>query len=190
MKKCAQKPNPELPHGYAEAYEAFHGDSVEHIWSDLNLWRAYEKGFVDVVWPEWTSDDSAPVVQQQIMERTKKTITQFQARILKAILEGNKFFLAKLYKAVNANNFPEPEMYGAYVAIHAFNELFLCEGHVSRAEWPTKQEVRIEAEKILSKNGISLTDRQWPRIYKTAGLSELDSATKGSARKRKTPSGN
>ena len=64
--------------------------------------------------------------------------------------------------------------------MEAFEQLFVRRGLKSKDDWPTKQEVRHRAEEILQKAGrVVPGERQWPRILKKAGLSELPSAPWG-----------
>jgi hypothetical protein len=77
-------------------------------------------------------------------------------------------------------------MHGIRAAIVAFEQLLSDEELQSKDNWPTKQEVRKRAEEILREAGRALPgERQWPRIFKEAGLGQLLSVIEGRARKRK-----
>jgi hypothetical protein len=100
-------------------------------------------------------------------KRLEAYLSSTQARINAAILLGDKAFLKRLLKAADLYlEFPpslntSPES----CAIWAF---FSLQEDLGR--WPTKAEVR----GCVKGHGFpSITDRQWPRIFKIAGLSEL-----------------
>jgi hypothetical protein len=177
---------PELPSGYIEAYERspeFDPDSVEEIWWCLqNLQGKSPLG------TERMRKD--PAVFQKLMKERKESNAEFKAKILKAFSEDDKVYLKKLFKALNSRGWPISKMDGVQAAIIAFDELFLFEELVSREDWPSKQEIRRHAEKILTIRKVPLpTERQWARIYKQAGLKDLLRVTQGRARKRKSNSG-
>jgi hypothetical protein len=176
--------DPDLPNGYAEACEKYQPDefeewSVELIWDLLYHWRDYEKGS-----PRLKARLPTHAVQK-IREETKIDYEEFKARICKAVLENDKAYLRMLQKALDSPTRPKREMIGVRAAIKAFEDLFIDGKRVSRDDWPSKQEVRRRAELILREAGRPLPgERQWPRIFKQAGLSELLSVTYGRGHKK------
>ena len=180
--------NPEFPPGYREAQEKYDPgwevDSIEDIWESIQLWRNYEKESPSL------KAECTELGFRKIREIDWENITEFQAKILLAVFEGDKPYLAKLSKAVSMSHPKLKRMTGTRAVIKAFYDPFFGVG-VSRNDWPTKQEVQHRAKEILTESGyLPLpTERQWPRFFKNAGLSGLLSAIHGRARKRKADSG-
>lgn len=174
------------PTAYLEACQKYHRfiyetpeKSVEGIWSDLAVWRAYKRDE-----PNLGEEYDSP-----IWVSFRESIAKTQARILKAVHDGDELYLKNLLKSAVTHKHkpPIPEINGIRSAILAFYFLYrhklLSDPN---AEWPTKQEVRRSAEQILKKAGQDLpSDRHWPRIFNKAGLWKLESATYGPARRRK-----
>jgi hypothetical protein len=179
--------NPEFPPGYRDAQKKYDPewevDSIEAIWESIQLWRDYENGSPSL------KAECTELGYRKIREIDWENIVEFQAKILLAVFEDDKPYLAKLSKAVRISHPKLKRMTGPRAAIRAFYDLFFGIG-VSHDDWPTKQEVRHRAEEILTQNGyLPLpTERQWPRIFKNAGLSELLSVKRGPAHKRKANS--
>lgn len=179
--------NPEFPPGYREAQEKYDPgwevDSIEAIWESIQLWRDYENGSPSL------KAECTELGYRKIREIDQENIAEFQAKVLLAVFEGVKPYLAKLSRAVSMSHPKPKKMNGPRAAIKAFYDLFFGVG-VSRDDWPTKQEVRHRAEEILTQSGyVPLpTERQWPRIFKQVGLSELLSVKRGPAHKRKANS--
>jgi hypothetical protein len=170
--------NPQYPPGFLEARKKYpsdadepEADSVTGILCRLDDWRCSErcseKGFPKV-----------PLMAEQTEE--------FKARILKAVLDADLAYLKNLIKAADPHERPQSQIHGIVAAILAFNELFIHKNLESKDDWPTKQEVRRRAEEILREAGrVVPGERQWPRIFRNAGLWALESVTYGRARKRK-----
>ena len=177
--------NPEYPPGYLEAYEKYLSatpppGSVAEIWDELRYWRSYENGLPEL------KPFSNPEGHKQALEIFAKRVEDFKARILKAVIEPDCAYLENLLKAKKLDRRPQLEMHGIRAAMEAFEELFVDEDLESKDDWPTKQEVRNRAKEILRKAGRALPgERQWPRIFRNAGLWDLPSVTYGHARKRK-----
>jgi hypothetical protein len=177
--------HPEVPPGFEKACEKYHeelsDDSLESIWEVLGIWRDFEKGSPRL------KAAIKPSAFPAVRKIQKEEIAEFKTRILKAVHDCDKTYLGNLRKALNSPTHPKPEVTGPRAAIKAFDDLFFGKLLVSRDDWPTKQEVRRRAEEILTQGGRSLPgERQWPRIFKQAGLSELLSVTHGRAHKRKS----
>jgi hypothetical protein len=181
--------NPEYPPGYLEACQKYPSDSahppagsVTEIWDKLKTWRGYEKGLPELKMLLAGNPD----LYKRALEVAAQHVEDFKARILKAVIEPDCAYLENLLKAKKLDRPPELEMHGIRAAIEAFEQLFLDESLKSKDDWPTKQEVRRQAEEILRKAGRALPgERQWPRIFRNAGLWDLPSVTYGHARKRK-----
>ncbi len=175
------------PKDYLEAsgkHPSFDKDSAQGIWDALESWRKREHVLLDIA-KRAESEGHAEILAK--VQTALGSIADFKNRILEAIRVNDKPFRANLAKALDAPKRPESITNGIQAAADAFWELFVEKGLFSSEDWPTKHEVRRRAEEILKKNGYPpLTDRQWPRIYRAAGLSELDSVTRGSARKKKS----
>jgi hypothetical protein len=181
----------EYPPGYLDAWAKYllkfpqgdtdpEPDSLQDIWEQVSLWRDYEQGFPKLKKRLSSYHDEA--YRRDCAEEVEK----FKARVGCAILEGDLGFLETLFKASGLKELPRPPLNGITAALDAFEQLFIEPGYSSRDEWPTKQEVRRRVEELLRAAGQSLPgERQWPRIFKSAGLSELFSVTFGRARKRK-----
>lgn len=174
------------PTAYLEARQKYHmtiadsaPDSLEGIWENLAEWRAYKRDE-----PHLGDKYDSPV-----WVLFRESIAKTQARILKAVHDGDPLYLKNLLKAatIGKGRPPYPQVDGIRSAIFAFGQLYRHELLSDpNAEWPTKQEVRQCAQQILKKAGQPLpSERHWPRIFNKAGLSQLLSATYGPARRRK-----
>jgi hypothetical protein len=157
--------------------------SVLDIWDYLEELREYQKGYPKLIARGETPD--SPRVQYALRGGAELA-REFNAQIWKAVTEGDRAYIGNLYKAMGYARKPLPEMNGIQAALKAFWDLFISPAYKSKDDWPTKQEVRRRAEEILQKAGCILPgERQWPRIFKNAGLWNLPSVTYGRARKRK-----
>jgi hypothetical protein len=185
-----QEDKSEYPPGYLEADEKYNSDdydpapdSVVEIWEKLDAWHDYEKGYPKVL--ERLNPDS--VFYQKLLKEGAQRIEEFKARLAKAAFDGDRVYFENLLKAIDCGDRrPEPDMNGIRAAIKAFENLFSYSLSRSKDDWPTKQEVRKRAEEILREAGRPIPgERQWPRIFRQAGLASLPSVTYGRARKRK-----
>jgi hypothetical protein len=127
--------------------------SPSTVWYDLKFWRNPNDG--DLKDPQRCVD--------------------FEKRILRAVRSGNVEFIRTLLKAMESKSPPLPTINASLAAMEAFRQLFSPHScGMTRAEWPTKKEVKALAIEILQKSGWMIpTTRQWTRAFQLAGLSEL-----------------
>jgi hypothetical protein len=153
------------------------------IWKELQRWKQYAKhhpGFV----PEGYLPSRA--VPAEFSER--EDIENFKNLILFAAFYGQKEILQILLETATLSKAPEPDVYSVRAVIKAFASLFRgartdnCEN-----DWPKKKEVRQMAEEILKEAGRPIPGtREWPRIFRKAGLSGLRSKPRQSKSSRNT----
>jgi hypothetical protein len=175
----------ESPPGFEEACEKYcaadfedYEDSVDGIWAGINTLRESEKGFPNVR-------------HSGMLPRLRNEVKETRERIIKAVIDGDLSYLAKLTDALELTEQPKPTKTAYQAAIEAFINLCFerCEKQtggswpkemvpkVTLEEWPTKQEVRELAEHILEHAGAAPPSaRHWPRVFKEAGLWALPHA--------------
>jgi len=155
---------PELPPGFEDALgrHPTRNSIVEQMWKDLSNWRAGKM--------------------------TPEAAAIFEAKIIDAARSGDVTYVRRLLRVMELRLCPQHvPLTGADAAKRAFIRLYFNKSAIQNREWPTKQEVRKLAEKILEEGGCPLpVERHWPRIFAQAGLSELLSAIHGRARRRNT----
>jgi hypothetical protein len=164
----------DYPPGFMEAVERYTDKEFvfrSEIFGGLRKWREHvernpEDGLLCRIRPP-TSDDYA-------------STKFFKNLVLVAVFYGNKEILQALFDTVTLTKPPEPDMRGARAVIAAFCELFKG---IGKDDWPLKKEVRERAIEILKAAGSLIPGRrEWPRIFRKAGLSELRNAKRRSAR--------
>jgi hypothetical protein len=143
------------------------------LWEGLQKWREHvERNPESAPWYrmiDWSSED-------------RETGEYFQNLILHAVFFGHQEVLQPLLETAMQHAAPEPDMHGVRAAIQAFSELF--EGG-DEHDRPTKGEVRDAAAEILTNAGLPIPGRrEWPRIFKKAGLSNLRAAPRRSKSNR------
>ena len=171
--------SPELPPGFEEAceeYPDFQDDSVEDIWESLHTWQRYKQG-----WPN-PNPKYFPypfTTREEFLASIAEQIAEFQARILKAAENREASYIRTLLKAVQMPNHPVALIDAVRATIEAFGDLF-DETRQTKDQWPNKQQVRRLAEEKLRKAGVPTpSERQWPRIFRKAGLWALPKAPRG-----------
>ena len=140
----------------------------------LQKWKQYIKAHPELL-------PNVPCVR--LLPDERKEALDFQNLVLGAVFRGDREFLQLLLEVSTLSAAPEPDMHGVRAVIAAFSDLFrgatYGEGWSYSEEWPTKKEVRQAAEVILKKAGLPVPgDREWPRIFRKAGLTKLRSGTR------------
>jgi hypothetical protein len=142
------------------------------IWQELQRWRQYAKRNPETT-PWFKMTNTHPSCDDRVF------IADFKELILAAVFRKEEDILRALVDTVRLAQAPEPDMHGVRAAMIAFRDL--CKGGVDENNWPLKKEVRERAIEILKENGSLVPGRrEWPRIFKKAGLSKLRNATRRS----------
>lgn len=146
------------------------------FWTGLQKWKEYIKAH-----PEFLPD--VPALRFWPDER--KEAEDFQNLILGAVFNADKDnadkeLLQLLVEIATLSSAPQPDMNGVRAAIAAFCNLFKgAHSDDPSNDWPLKGEIRKEAEAILKNDGLPIPgDREWPRIFRKAGLSMLRSGVR------------
>jgi hypothetical protein len=171
----------DYPPGFLKAVEKYADKKFifrSEIWDGLRRWKQYAKHDPELVPEEHLLSPAR--VGKFFFER--EDIENFKNLILFAAFYAQKEILQILLEAATLPKVPEPDMNGVRAVIAAFGELFT--GAISEdcsKDWPTKKEVRRKAEEILKKAVLPIPGaREWPRIFRKAGLRELRRASRES----------
>ena len=164
----------DYPPGFLEAVEQYADEKFvcrSEIFEGLRKWREYAE----------RNPESAPSYATRPPSTDDREIVDyFKELILAAVFYGRKEILQTLFDTATLTKPPEPDMRGARAVIAAFCELFKG---IGKDDWPLKKEVRERAIEILKAAGSLIPGRrEWPRIFRKAGLSELRNAKRRSAR--------
>jgi hypothetical protein len=177
--------NAEYPQGYKEAYEKHlkEDEDIKSFWMFVKMQEDFRKEL-----DQFDSDSGAGVLKkyvsmlnpmprdkslpeyQEFIKNIRGAVAQFDSYIPEAVHAGNTDFVEKLLNAMRSPELPKIEWNGTKAALRAFRILFDCKEIKSREHWPTKKQVRGQAQELL---GYEISDRHWPRIFKEAGLWQL-----------------
>ena len=146
------------------------------VWKSLRKWREYVE----------RNPESAPRCKTEPSSTDdRETIEYFKEQILCSVFYGQEDILRALLETVTLPKAPEPDpdMDTVRAVMTAFFELYKGGG---KDHWPNKTQVREAATVILNQAGLRVPKnepehkRNWPRIFRKAGLRNLPPAPKKS----------
>jgi hypothetical protein len=88
----------------------FDEDSIEGIWQSLKQWDDYQEGFPGF------RERFGPESHQQKLEWARHAIAAFDSRVLAAVHGRDIHYLQKLLKAIQATEYPRPDIHGVIAA--------------------------------------------------------------------------
>jgi hypothetical protein len=142
------------------------------IWGWLRTWREYVERNLQF---EPIFMGSPPYEQTPPSTDEGDIVEYLKNLILCAVFYGQKEILQAVVETAMLTKPPEPYINTVRAVIIAFSNLFTG----AENGYPTKKEVRAAATDILNKARLSAPlDREWPKIFKKAGLSKLPQARK------------
>lgn len=166
--------DPELPPGFSEVEGKYsgHGESLASLWDLIDSLRDSENDFArfKAQYLKIHGEEAPP----GLVGVKNARVRFFRERIIKAVINNDRTYLDKLRKALELPTRPEEPINDYIAAVQAFHEIYLDGERSTQEEWPTKGELRARTNEILHAAGHPpVSDRHWPRVLKTVGLSGL-----------------
>jgi hypothetical protein len=173
----------DYPPEYLEAVERYTKPKIvfqSELWGLLRTWRAYVERNLQF---EPTLQPTPPYEWDPPSTDDREIVEFFKDLILAAVFYGQTEILQALHEVATLTRAPDPDLGTVRATITAFAVLFKGGDH---NDWPNKKQVRERAIEILKQAGSPTPgEREWPRIFKKAGLSKLSTAPRRSKSERR-----